>query len=114
MYNPALAFQSEIVDNKSGDPLNFERVEQVSDSLANALIKESDMQVASQFFDDLKTKAKEVTVDLLIENGMASKKDIVKVLARGELKAKVNVTAHKFSASAVEAIEKLGGKVITL
>lgn len=61
-----------------------------------------------------KTKAKEVNVELLIENGMASKKDVVKVLAYGELKAKVNVTAHKFSASAVEAIEKLGGKVTTL
>ena len=40
VYNPALAFQSEIVDNKPGDPLNFERVEQVSDSLAHALIKD--------------------------------------------------------------------------
>ena len=61
-----------------------------------------------------KTKAKEVNIELLIENGMADKKDVVKILGRGELKSKVNVTAHKFSASAIEAIEKLGGKVTTL
>ncbi|MDX1603889.1 MAG: hypothetical protein R3209_12535, partial [Salinimicrobium sediminis] len=41
VYNPALAFQSEIIDNKPGDPFNFERVEQVSDSLAHLLIKDN-------------------------------------------------------------------------
>lgn len=40
-YNPALAFQSEIIDNKPGDPLNLERVEQVSDSLAHFLINDN-------------------------------------------------------------------------
>lgn len=61
-----------------------------------------------------KTKAKEITVELLHQNGIIGKADIVKILGRGELKSKVNVTAHQFSASAVEAIEKLGGKVTKL
>ncbi len=61
-----------------------------------------------------KTKAKAVDIDLLTDNGIIGKRDVVKVLGRGELKTKVDVTAHKFSSSAVEAIEKLGGKVTTL
>jgi large subunit ribosomal protein L15 len=61
-----------------------------------------------------KTKAKAVDIDLLTDNGIIGKRDVVKVLGRGELKTKVDVTAHKFSTKAVEAIEKLGGKVTTL
>lgn len=61
-----------------------------------------------------KTKAKTIDVELLLKNGIIGKKDLVKVLGRGELKTKVNVTAHQFSASAAEAIEKLGGKVTRL
>lgn len=57
-----------------------------------------------------KTKATEITLELLIENGLVGNKDLVKVLGRGELKAKVNVTAHAFSESAKQSIEKLGGK----
>ncbi|MBD8490274.1 50S ribosomal protein L15 [Echinicola sp. CAU 1574] len=52
-----------------------------------------------------------VTFDTLVENGLVSKKDVVKVLGRGELTAKLNVSAHYFSASATETIEKLGGTV---
>ena len=61
-----------------------------------------------------KTKAKSIDVELLLKNGIIGKKDLVKVLGRGELKTKVDVTAHQFSASAAEAIEKLGGKVTRL
>jgi large subunit ribosomal protein L15 len=46
----------------------------------------------------------------LQENGLMSKNDKVKVLGRGELKSKIEVVAHKFSASAIAAIEKAGGK----
>ena len=60
------------------------------------------------------TKASEVTLELLKENGLVSKNDIVKILGRGELKAKVKVTAHLFSKSAKEAIEKAGGEAVTL
>lgn len=50
-----------------------------------------------------------VSVDLLIENGLAHKNDLIKILGRGELKAKLNVVVHKFTATAKEAIEKVGG-----
>src|SRR5436190_15345071 len=46
---------------------------------------------------------------LFVKNGLASKKDRVKILGRGELKASIKITAHAFSASAKEAIEKVGG-----
>lgn len=53
------------------------------------------------------------TVDLenLAANGIIRKKDKVKILGSGELKAKLSVQAHAFSDSAKEAIEKLGGTV---
>lgn len=50
-----------------------------------------------------------LTFDTLVENGLISKKDVVKVLGRGELTSKLKVSAHYFSASAIEAIEKAGG-----
>lgn len=55
-----------------------------------------------------------VNLDTLIRNGLISKNDYVKVLGQGELKAALNVTAHKFSKSAAEAIEKANGQVNTL
>jgi large subunit ribosomal protein L15 len=56
-------------------------------------------------------KLKDITPEVLSNNGLMGKGDIVKVLCRGELKAKLNVTAHKFSKAAQEAIEKVGGTV---
>ncbi|MEO9483536.1 MAG: 50S ribosomal protein L15 [Ekhidna sp.] len=56
-------------------------------------------------------KLKEVTPEILKENGLAQKKDVVKVLGRGELKVALKVTAHKFSKTAQEAIEKAGGSI---
>lgn len=61
-----------------------------------------------------KTKASAITPELLIANGLANKKDLIKILGRGEISAKVDVTAHKFSASAQKAIEEKGGTVTTL
>lgn len=60
-----------------------------------------------------KTKAKKIDLELLVSNGVVGKKDLVKILGRGELKAKVEVEVHKFSASAVSAIEAAGGKAVT-
>ena len=60
-----------------------------------------------------KTKAKKIDLELLVSNGVVGKKDLVKVLGRGELSAKVEVEVHKFSASAVSAIEAAGGKAVT-
>lgn len=56
-------------------------------------------------------KLSEVSVQTLIGAGMISKKQKVKILAKGELSAKLNVEAHAFSKSAQEAIEKAGGTV---
>lgn len=50
----------------------------------------------------------------LVENGLVSKNDLVKILGRGELKAKVDVKVHAFSASAKAAIESKGGSATTL
>jgi len=52
--------------------------------------------------------------DILIANGLASKNDLIKILARGELKIKLEVKAHSFSAAAQKAIETLGGTAIKL
>ncbi len=49
--------------------------------------------------------------DTLINNGLISKNDRVKILGRGKLTAKLNITAHAFSDSAVKAIEDIGGTV---
>ena len=56
-----------------------------------------------------KLKATEVDLDLFINNGLASKNDLVKILGDGELSAKINVKAHAFSKSAIEKIEAAGG-----
>ncbi len=55
-----------------------------------------------------------ITPQILAENGLVSGNDLVKILGRGALNATIEVTAHKFSASAVSAIESKGGKVNTL
>jgi len=49
--------------------------------------------------------------NVLIENGVANKNDLIKILGMGELKAKLDVTAHGFTKTAVEAIEANGGTV---
>jgi len=58
------------------------------------------------------SKEKAITTELLVANGLVGKRDLVKVLGRGALTAKVEVSAHAFSASAAESIEKAGGKVV--
>lgn len=51
----------------------------------------------------------EITLEVLRDNGLVSNNDLVKILGRGELTAKINITAHKFSSTAKAAIEKNGG-----
>ena len=57
-----------------------------------------------------KFNPKSITVETLVENGLANKKDLIKILGRGELKAKISISAHGFSAKAKSTIEDLGGK----
>ena len=60
--------------------------------------------------DDNKIK-KELTIDKMIELRLVKKGDLVKILGRGKIDAPINITAHKFSASAEKLIEKAGGKI---
>ncbi len=72
--------------------------------------KAINLDIVQQLFD--KTNVSKIDLELLIQNGLASKNDKVKVLGRGTLTAAVEVVAHAFSSSAVELIEKAGGKAI--
>ena len=56
----------------------------------------------------------EVTFEILLANGLVRKNELVKILGRGALTAKLNVTAHKFTATAQAAIEASGGKATNL
>ena len=55
-----------------------------------------------------------VTLEDLIVNRLARRNELVKILGNGELTAKLNVTVHKFTATAKAAIEKAGGTAETL
>ena len=57
---------------------------------------------------------KDFGFDDLVSVGLVGKNDLVKILGNGEIKEAVNVTAHKFSASAEEAIKAAGGSVTTI
>ena len=50
----------------------------------------------------------------LVDLGVIKKNDLVKIMGRGELKAKLKVSAHKFTKTAKSAIEAAGGEAITL
>ena len=66
-----------------------------------------------QLVDDKKINDT-VDFETLVGLGLAGKNEMVKILGRGEIKAKIRVSAHKFTASAKEAIEAAGGEVVTL
>jgi len=55
-----------------------------------------------------------VNLDILVANRLAGKNDLVKILGGGELKAKLTITVHKFTATAKAAIEAAGGEAVTL
>jgi large subunit ribosomal protein L15 len=59
-----------------------------------------------------KKKLSAVEPSVFVEYGMASKNDMIKILGRGELKSKLEVKAHAFSASAKSAIEAKGGTAV--
>lgn len=71
------------------------------------------IDVLQEYVDAGRIKG-EVTMEVLVENRLARKNDLVKILGRGELKAKLKVTAHKFTASAQKAVEAAGGEAVTL
>ena len=63
---------------------------------------------------DAKKIKDEVTFEILLANGLVRKNELVKILGRGALTAKLNVTAHKFTATAQAAIEASGGTATNL
>lgn len=78
---------------------NINRVEYVGVNLdvLQGLVEKHDLQTID--FDTMKTY------------GLASKNDLIKILGRGEIKVKIEVKAHAFSASAQKAIEAAGGSI---
>jgi large subunit ribosomal protein L15 len=81
---------------------NFNRVE----------YKGINLDVLQGLFD--KQNISVITREVLLSNGYVSKSDRIKILGRGELKAKLEVTVHAFSASAKKAIEEMGGIANTI
>ncbi|MDC7997644.1 MULTISPECIES: 50S ribosomal protein L15 [Gilvibacter] len=71
------------------------------------------LDTLQKMVDDKKIKDS-VSIEELVALRLAHKNDLVKILGRGELKAKLTVTAHKFTATAKQAIEAAGGEAITL
>ena len=63
---------------------------------------------------DAKKIKGDLDFDQMIELRLARRTEMVKILGRGELKAKVKVSAHKFTASAKAAIEAAGGEAVEL
>jgi large subunit ribosomal protein L15 len=63
--------------------------------------------------DDKKIKSK-LDFESMVKLRLVRKNELVKILGRGKLKAKLKISAHKFSDSAKNAIESLGGEAISL
>mgnify|MGYP000660114580 FL=1 len=55
-----------------------------------------------------------VNQEIIVSLGLASKNELIKILGTGELKAKLTITVHKFTATAKAAIEAAGGEAVTL
>ena len=71
------------------------------------------LDTLQQLVEDKKIKDS-IDFDTMVSLRLAGKNEMVKILGRGELKAKLTVTAHKFTASAKAAIGAAGGEAVTL
>ena len=67
-----------------------------------------------QVLAEAKKIGSEVSLDQLVELRLAGRNDLVKILGRGELKAGIKVSAHKFTATAKSAIEAAGGEAVVI
>ena len=63
--------------------------------------------------DEKKIKS-ELDFETIVELRLGRKHELIKILGRGELKTKLKVSAHKFTATAKAAIEAAGGEAVTL
>ncbi len=70
------------------------------------------LDVIQRLHDD--NKIETFNHEVYVNNGLCSKKERVKILGRGELSAKVQITAHAFSATAKAVIEEKGGEANVL
>jgi large subunit ribosomal protein L15 len=71
------------------------------------------LDTLQQLVDDKKIKDT-VDLDTLFLNRLTTKNDLVKIMGRGELKSKLKVSSHNFTATAKAAIEAAGGEAVTL
>jgi|TARA_R110000850_G_scaffold16697_1_gene51749 large subunit ribosomal protein L15 len=71
------------------------------------------LDTIQKLVDDKKIKDT-LDFETLVSLRLATKNESVKILGRGELKAKVKISAHKFTATAQKAIEAAGGEVVIL
>ena len=71
------------------------------------------LDTLQQLVDQKKIKS-ELDFETIVELRLGRKHELIKILGRGELKAKLKVSAHKFTATAKAAIEAAGGEVVTL
>ena len=71
------------------------------------------LDTLQKLVDEKKIKGT-IDFETLFANRLVHKNDLVKILGRGELKAKLKVSAHKFTATAKAAIEAAGGEAVTL
>ena len=67
-----------------------------------------------QILIENKSVTGDITKEVLVQYGLATKNELVKIMGRGELKSAVSISADKFTKSAEELISKAGGKAITL
>jgi large subunit ribosomal protein L15 len=67
-----------------------------------------------QAYHDAGRLSNEITIDDLVSERLVGKKDLVKILGRGEISAAISISANKFTATAKTAIEKAGGKAQTV
>jgi len=61
-----------------------------------------------------KRKVNKIDVPTIIDAGLAPKKSLIKILGNGKLNVKLEVTAHAFSKSAIQAIEAAQGTAIKI
>ena len=71
------------------------------------------LDTLQKLVDEKKIKS-ELDLNTIVELRLARKNELVKILGRGELKAKIKVSAHKFTATAKAAIEAAGGEIVIL
>ena len=80
--------------------------------LNKIVYKPLNLEVLQNLVESLNKES--IVVDDLIKAGLASKSDKVKLLGGGAISSKVEISVHASSKSAVEAVEKAGGKVVIL